>query len=127
MSNFTDKLKHVHNRLSQRAEVDIKYAVKSTGTVLDIKAVPVFYPAELVNLSPVRTERQVFFIKCSDLSINGKQIHPALNDRVIYKGDIFKVVAPVSEINPKSNDASYDFTTSDRSVLKIETIRERRA
>ena len=120
-SAFQDKLKALHNRMEDVAGEEITYI--KAGTKITVKAVPVHYPGEVANNIPMRTERQVFYVRQSELAIEGVCFKPAIHDTIIWKNETYKVVSPVAEINPKSNDSPYDYTTSDRDVVKIETLR----
>lgn len=120
-SAFQDKLKALHNRMEGVAGEDIVYI--KAGQQITVKAVPVHYPGEVANNIPMRTERQVFYVRQSELVVDGAYFKPAIHDTILWKNETYKVVSPVSEINPKSNDSPYDYTTSDRDVVKIETLR----
>lgn len=122
---FQEKLQRVHKRLLDQSEIDVVYYRLNGGTI-SMKGVPVFYVSEQMDLGVFRIERQIFYFEVSQFVESGAKFVPSIGDKILWGNDVYKIVSPASEINPKSNNTVYDYTTSDRTVIKVETIREKR-
>lgn len=120
---FQKKLSGLHNRLAKFAEEEAEY-VLSSGLSFLCPIVPIHMPGEMGTDVAIRTERQLFYIRVQDLCCKGEFILPTKGDRIRWRGDLFRVVSPYTETTPKSNASWFDYTTSARDVIKVETVRD---